>query len=94
MDQVVAGDIFTDTYTITTTAWFHGYSNQPAAPDSRGSSEVAVTDTYTRTLDCRGGNISSCYAGGTSNGLNPNTTVVSSVIASSTSTILSGPGMR
>jgi hypothetical protein len=91
MGQVVAGKVFTDTYTTETILWFHGYSNRPAAPGSPGSSEVQFTDTYTREMNCAGGNINSCYAGDT--GLNQNTVVNSTTLTDSTSTILSGPGM-
>jgi hypothetical protein len=95
MDQIVAGGTFTDTYTDTSTTvqWFHGYSNNPAPEGAPGTSsvETTTTTTYERTMDCPGGNISSCYTG---NGLNPNTQVLSTTVlsSSSTSVLLTGPG--
>lgn len=98
MDQVVAGAIFTDTVTTTSTSteWYHGYSNTPAAPNAPGASSAQVTHTVVtqRTLDCPGNSINSCYAGGQSDSLNPQTNVTNSVVISDTTTktLLSGPG--
>lgn len=92
MDQIVAGGTFSDTLVITSQQWFHGYSNNPAVPNSPGASLVETRTTYLRTMDCTGGSISSCYAPGQSSGLNPQTTVQSITSIGSSSSYLSGPG--
>jgi hypothetical protein len=96
MDQVVAGATFTDQITTVdvTMDYYHGYSNNVAPGPGPGTSsvETTTTTTFNRTLDCTGNNQNSCYTG---TGLNPNTTVVSTVQVGNPiveTKMLSGPG--
>ena len=92
MDNIVAGAIFTDFVTTTSTMWVRGYDlDAVVEAGTPNSNEVLVTTVTERSLDCVGASINSCYAPDQPTGMNPNT-VITVIGANSTSTFLSGPG--